>query len=184
MTGYSIGEIVEQIRVLADSYDPNADESSITHRRFRVDPPVPWDKADIENRFGITIPPDLEELWSRASRLHLFMFSDEPEETGVVIEPPSELSALRAYTERISVSRYLRADDLIIGADNVLLDFIVVIRCNPVMSDFGFVFVTQEMDERHEWVYAAESLGEFLRRFLDANREEYWQTDTAPHVIE
>src|SRR5690348_8730362 len=129
MARYSIGEIVEEIRALANSYDPNADECSITSRRFRVELPVPWDKRTIENTFSITIPPDLEELWDQVSLLHLFMFGDEPEETGVVIEQPDGLSALRAYAERISISRYLRADDLVIGADNVLLDFIVVIRC-------------------------------------------------------
>jgi hypothetical protein len=183
MARYSIGKIVEEIRVLADSYDPDADESSITSRRFRIDPPVPWDRTEIENRFGVTIPRDLEELWNRASALHIFMFGAKPEETGVEIYPPSKLAQLRTYADSFPLARYLRADDLVIGADHVLWDFLVVIRCNPAMSDFGYVFVTQEMDARHEWVYAAYSLGEFLRRYLDANGEEYWQTATAPHVL-
>ncbi|MCA1725017.1 MAG: hypothetical protein LC748_12375, partial [Thermomicrobia bacterium] len=154
MGTYQMVAVIEEIRALTAAHDPTADESSITHYRFRVEPPIPWDKSALEAALQITIPPDVEVLWNHVSSLHLFMVGSNPDETGVEIAPPSELMPLRKGADRLPLAHYLHADDLIVGADTVLWDFFVVVRCNPAISDFGYVFVTEEMEERHEWVYA------------------------------
>jgi hypothetical protein len=183
MAAYRMVEIVEEIRALAARHNSDADESLIEHYRFRVEPPVSWDKETLEAALQITIPPDVEELWGHASSLTMFMFGSRPDETGLEIDPPSGVILSRQYAKSLPIYQDLRADDLIIGVDHVLWDFLVVVRCNLAANDFGYVFVTQELDARHEWVYAAASLGEFLRRYLDAAGQEYWHTGTEPHVM-
>jgi hypothetical protein len=108
--------------------------------------------------------------------MRLFMLEPWPEGTGVVLISPVDLSRIHDEARAWAfLSRNVRSGDLIIGVHDVLDDFLIILRCDPQSTDFGYVFVTQEMYQRHEWVYAATSLGEFLERYIDARGEEFWQ---------
>jgi hypothetical protein len=93
----------------------------------------------------------------------------------VLISPEDSDGVHDEACARAFLSRNLRPGDLIIGVYDDLDDFLIILRCDPRRTDFGFVFVTQEMYQRHEGVYAATRLGEFLERYLDAKGDEFWQ---------
>lgn len=182
MSNEQVMQAIDRVLVLSQNHDPNADESAITGYRFAVLPPISWDKRAVETTFQITIPPNLETLWNSVSALHLFQLASSPNPTGLMILSPHDLAIAQEEAKTVAFPDDLRRSDLIIGVHRVLYDFRVVVRCDLSDDDFGFVFVTQEIEQRQDWVYAAESVGEFLLRYLDAVGKEYWHTGEEPHV--
>jgi len=182
MNREGIIHIVDEIYALSQRRNPIPDLSAVEGYRFEAVPPVPWNKRSVEEAFQITIPLDLEVLWNHASAMHLFQLVSSINPTGLTILSPDNLNVAQEEARTMAFPRDLQPSDLVIGVHRVLYDFRVIIRCDSSVDDFGFIFVTQEMEHRHEWVYAAESLTEFLRRYIDAVGQEYWHGGEFPHV--
>jgi hypothetical protein len=182
MSSEQVIQAIDRILALQQHSNLNFADSASARYRFTVLSPVPWNKSTVEATFQVTISSDLETLWNSASALDLFQLEGSISPTGVSILSPYDLVEAQEEARTVAFPQDLLQTDLVIGVHKVLYDFRIVIRCDPAIDDFGFVFVTQELDERAEWVYAAESLGDFLLRYLDAAGAEYWHTGEEPHV--
>lgn len=140
--------------------------------RCEVLPPAPWDREAIERSLGVTLPPDLDYLWTEASSLRLFEDVTYGQ-WGLIMWPPEQ--AIREQKQRISArSKEFRQGDLIVGeflGDSDL----VVMRCDPTEPDFGYVMIALPIDPRSEWYVVADSLGVFLSKFLESRFYKYWE---------
>ena len=131
-----------------------------------------YDQHRFENDLGVKTPPDLNELWAEASSLRLFEDKTYGQ-WGLILWSCDEV---KVKTEKIVSERRkdFRERDLIVGeflGDSDLL----VLRSDPECADFGTVLVALAMDSREDWDKVADSLGEFLRRFIEASGEKFWE---------
>ncbi len=50
----------------------------------------------------------------------------------------------------------------------------LLVRCKSDQPDFGQVLVALPIDPRPLWPVVAESLGEFLMKYVEASGDKYW----------
>jgi hypothetical protein len=138
----------------------------------QVLPPQPWDKKAFEESLGITLPLALVHLWNTTSEIRLFEDVSYGQ-WGLILGSPDRV--ITEQEKRIAERREdFRSGDLIIGeflgdADLLLL------RCDATSPDFGNVIIALPLDSREEWYIAAHSLESFLRQFIAAQGEKFWE---------
>jgi hypothetical protein len=138
---------------------------------FALAPPISWDRHELETGIGATIPPDLGTFWDCAGGARLFVDAEYGQwglalwsAADVKTHSPAELAK--------------RPNDCISG-DVFVGKFIgdqdrLLVRCKSGQPDFGQVFVALPIDPRALWPVVAESLGEFLMKYVEASGDKYW----------
>lgn len=148
-----------------DSPLPGAFECSV------VDP-VQWDKAEAERALRTEIPAELEELWRGCGGMSLYRDTTYGQWGLVVLSPKDALSAHTEYLQN--------SPEWVLPGDVVFARFrgdleLALLRCDRNAPDYGRVMIVAEMDERSLWRTAADSLEEFLTRFMDTKGDKYWE---------
>ena len=170
MTEQSIDSLLDTIRAIGDYCPPEITPPEIY--RCQVLPPVPWDKQTIEAAIQVEIPLDLDLLWRKASSLSLFEDIANGQ-WGLIILAPNEIPAFQR--EKYSYwGKELIRGDLIIGKFVGDPD-IVIVRCDPARDDFGSVVIGKAIAHRNGWFIAAPSVVAFLRAYLDAGGDWFWE---------
>jgi hypothetical protein len=114
---------------------------------------------------GRELPSELVELWTSARSARLFEDIDYGQWGLVLLSPPE--SADRTALELAERPGDFAAGDIVIGeflGDQELL----------VHTPTG-ILVALPLDPRSDWDVAADNLEEFLRRYLDAHGDKYWE---------
>jgi hypothetical protein len=52
---------------------------------------------------------------------------------------------------------------------------LVIVRCDPSQTDYGAVVIAAPIDPREDWPRVAESVTDFIKRFLDCKEQKYWE---------
>ena len=133
--------------------------------------PIDWDKRSLEKEFDMSIPEDLEELWTQTNSLTLF--EDEVfGQWGLYIFGPNEIKG--HHMDVIAEQDEYILGDLIVGrfiGDSDLL----VLRCDPKAKDFGNVVIAGPIDSRSEWPIVSTNLKSFIHSFLDEEGDKFWE---------
>ena len=118
-------------------------------------------------------PSDLRVLWDKTAGLILFHDMTYGQ-WGLVIWSPDQAIVRHRRMSRLH-SRDLVPGDLIIGeflGDQEL----VIVRCDPKISDFGSVVIVWPIDPRKDWPVVSPSLLDFLTKFVDNKGAKYRET--------
>lgn len=167
-----IQEIVERIR--REPPIPNPDGLFPENPAVcTVIDPMPWDRSKVERALGFEVPPAIATLWDCCGGLRLY--EDNLWCPGGLIV----LSPLEALEQHFEYLGGYRGEDAIRGdfafgrfRENLEL---LLIRCDKAAADYGSILVVAEMEPRPDWDKAADSLEEFLTRYMDARGEKYWE---------
>lgn len=155
------------------SSDSNAEPADGGLLVCRFPPPEPWNRLEFETSKHLTLPEDLVTLWSLANGATFFE-DVEFAQWGLVIWSPQ--ATLQPDSLLIDLYRdKLEAGDLPIGRFLGDLD-LVLLRCDPGVSDFGSVVIAISDYPRADWFRPAGSLGEFLERFARSPEAKYWES--------
>ena len=151
--------------------------SSLTPARViecKVQAPTEWDRPAIESDLGVTLPDEVVELWHTASEIRLH---DDVNygQWGCILWSPSEI--VQRHLERVSwrgSAENFLPGDLLIGEFRGDAE-LVVVRCDPFQRDYGSVLIGLPMDPRSDWPRVANSLLEFIQRFVAQPDKKYWE---------
>lgn len=170
MASHDIEQVLNDIRAVGVITVPDMPMTMTLH--CTISEPIPWNKTALEESLEITLPDDVEQLWTLVSSLCLFEDITYGQ-WGLVIWSPDQVVVehKRHLMER---PEQFRQGDLIIGeflGDSDLL----LIRCNPIDPDFGYVIVALPLYQREEWDVPSPSLTMFLRAFLDSRGGKFWE---------
>ena len=171
MEEYTIKHLIDTFRTI-DRIE-HSDMPMIFSLSCTVSSPVAWNKRKLENELNITIPLDLEKLWNEASSLRLFEDTTYGQ-WGLIIWSPDQIVEQQKLQAAQKREQDFRRGDLIIGRFLGDLE-LPILRCDPASNDFGRVIIALEIYHRSEWYTAAESLTVFLRKFLEARGEKFWE---------
>ena len=169
MKTYDIKQEVDLIRHI----DPITlhDTPKPTIYRCTVHPAKEWDQGTLETQLQVTIPFELDQLWSEASRLELYR-DETYGQWGIIIwSPDIVLTGQDAIKDR-------RPEDLLKG-DLAIGEFrgdsdIILLRCDPTQPDFGAIVIVDPIMPRSYWTTAADSLSMFLHQLRESEGEKYW----------
>ena len=173
MTEDGIDGLLSRIRALGTL-------DHVYHRGHRVDgplsctvaPAMPWNGPEMEVVLNLTLPGDLERLWTKTSGLRLFEDIKDGQ-WGLVLWGPA--GALRKSPMEISRRKIdFRSGDLVVGEFLGDAD-LLVIRCDRGADDFGKAMIALEIDPRDEWPTVGKSTLEFLEKFIDASGDKFWE---------
>ncbi|MDO5651587.1 MAG: SMI1/KNR4 family protein, partial [Moraxella sp.] len=122
----------------------------------------------------LSVPNDYDELLMISNGLTLFV-DEKYGQWGLRIYGCDEVVS----RNRLWKESYRRADlvygDLIIGeflGDSDLL----IMRCDEDCDDFGSILISLPLDYRKDWYYPAASLSEFLKKYIEAEGEKFWES--------
>ena len=131
-----------------------------------IEPPA--ELSEVETAWsGGSVPSDLAELWSLAGGGRLFEDIDHGQ-WGLRILSPVESA------ERTSVERSTRPHDYLDG-DVVLGEFLGD-QDLLVVTASGGVLIALPLDPRGDWWRPAPDLGDFLKRYVQADGLKYWES--------
>jgi hypothetical protein len=137
----------------------------------RVVDGVEWSKGDVEQDLGVRIPEELIMLWNNCGGLRLYEDVSDGQ-WGLVVLSPREL-ALQNQEYREEKGDALLPGDLIFATFRGDLE-LSLMRSDEKAADYGRIVIVAEMDQREDWYTAAQSLEEFLTRFMDSHGDKYW----------
>ena len=135
-------------------------------------PPQPWKPNIFEKSLQVTLPKSLKQLWDKTSELRLFEDMAYGQ-WGLVVWSPNQVIQ-EQEKRKAQRQKDFRTSDLIIGeflGDSELL----LIRCDEGEPDFGNVMIALPLDRREEWYIAADSLEEFLSKWIATRGEKFWE---------
>jgi hypothetical protein len=138
----------------------------------KVDPPVRYDKSQLEANLSVTIPEDLVVLWQEVSQLRLFE-DIQFGQWGLILWSPLEVTGHHRENVADRPEQYVKGD-LIVGefkGDQEML----LVRCDVAATDFGAVLIALPIYSRRDWYVAARSLTDFLVSFVDAQGHKFWE---------
>jgi hypothetical protein len=136
-----------------------------------VYPAKKWDKATLETRLQVTIPFEMEQLWTEAS--HLELYKDETYgQWGIIIWDAERVLTRQEYVKSSRLHDFL-SGDLAIGEFRGDSD-IILIRCDPTQPDFGVIIIADPIMRREYWATAAECLSMFLHQLRESDGDKYW----------
>ncbi|NEP10649.1 MAG: SMI1/KNR4 family protein [Symploca sp. SIO2C1] len=136
-------------------------------------PAQPWRPDIFKESLKITLPEGLKQLWYQVSELRLFEDLTYGQ-WGLVFWSPNQVIQ-EQETRMAQRQEDFRSSDLIIGeflGDSELL----LIRCNEQETDFGKVMIALPLEQREEWYVAADSLEEFLSKWITFRGEKFWES--------
>lgn len=171
MTERDIYHTIKYIQTLPDEVFENASLPKSWRYHYSIIPPVNWSVPTFQKQLGLTLPKDAETLWSLAAGLRL---NEEINygQWGLVIWGPT-LTLERQSEAKASREDDFQEGDLIIGeflGDSDL----ILLRCDPTQGDFGSIMIALPLDPRKKWYKVAESLSEFIEKFLETPYRKYW----------
>lgn len=161
-------KIIESLREENEKFD----SLTLTYRS-KVHPATKWEQAQLEVELGLQLPPDLIEFWNLTSGMRLFE-EIHYRQWGLILWSAAEVMNNHKNQEN-SVCENLNSSDLVIGEFKGDLD-LVVMRCDPKAGDYGHILIADAIDPRREWDLVADSLREFLERYLESPKVKYWST--------
>lgn len=123
------------------------------------------------------IPDDLRDFWQEVRTATLFE-DQQYGQWGVVVLDPEE--ALFETSEQAAA----RPADFV-SSDLVIARFLgdsdlVLIRCDPTLSDFGTMTVALPIEPHDSWPVVANSFGDFLEKLTEAQGDKYWEQNANP----
>jgi len=167
----SIKQLVSQFRSIRSYHPPGLPIPQ--EQRCVVLPYLEWDPDHVQQVLSIVLPADLRALWSETCGLVLFEDITFGQWGLVVWSPDTTCTRhLRKVLQR-KPGAFLPGD-LVIGeflGDSDL----VVIRCDPSEPDVGSVMVAPPGYTHADWYRPAQSLTEFLGKFLQSNGGKFWE---------
>ena len=116
-------------------------------------------------------PSDLVDFWSEARTARLFVDQEYGQWGLEILAPDHAAAATKEY--KATRNRDFVQGDLIIGkflGDSDLL----LLRCDPLGDDFGFVLIVLPLDRRADWYPVATSLQAFLNSYVKSGGEKFW----------
>jgi hypothetical protein len=132
---------------------------------------LPTDTRDVAAEWaGAVLPPDAIALWSACGGARLFEDIDYGQ-WGLVLLDARESHA-RTQIERTRRRTEFRADDVVIGTFLGDQELLVLA---PSEADARRLLVALPLDSRSDWFAAGSDLGEFLKSYLDACGEKFWE---------
>jgi hypothetical protein len=122
---------------------------------------------------GTELPAELVEMWSTSRQSRLFEDVDYGQWGLVLLSP----AAAARYTaaQRAGRPGAYRDDDIVVG--EFLGDQELLVLA-PGEAGHGHVLIALPLDDRPDWDRAADSLAEFLARYLEAAGAKYWERST------
>lgn len=136
-------------------------------------PPRKFTSEHIEKALGIQLPNVLLDLWEKTAGLRLFEDTDFGQ-WGLVTWPASQLIKKNHQVFSNRPSEY-REGDLIIG-EFLGDEELVVLRSDSTSQDYGKVLISLPIYPRRDWYVAADSIVEFLKRYVITHGQKYWET--------
>src|SRR4051794_8555557 len=106
---------VSLIHTLSERSVLGAGNTTGTRYHFEVAPARRWNPRYLSETLRLAVPPDLEALWNRASRLILFALPASPNTTGLMVLSPDEVIGARREAFEVAFPHDLRQGDLIVG---------------------------------------------------------------------
>jgi hypothetical protein len=137
---------------------------------------VPWQRREIEEQLGVTLPEELVSLWESVSSIRLFEDTTHGQR-GLLVWSPSEVLRRNPEERRAYRGPEFRDGDLIIGEFRGDLERVLV-RCDQESDDFGRVIIVAELDQRNDWCVPAASVLEFLEGFVASYGQKFWEPRT------
>jgi hypothetical protein len=169
----SILDVIERARqepAFADPERISSDEQLVC----RVLDPTPWDRSALERNLNVEIPDDLAKLWGSCGGLILYE-DTEFRQWGLVVRSPP-------HPDVATLNREYREDKAARGlpGDLVFARFWgdrerPLIRTDKAAADYATIMIVDEMDPRSYWYTVAQTLEDFLTRFMDAHGKKYWE---------
>lgn len=138
-------------------------------------PPAPYESPAIEAALNATLPGDIIGLWAAASEIRLWEDVNYGQ-WGCILWSPTAVAAGHDRAAKRLRPDDLRTGDVIIGEFRGDSDHLIL-RCDRDAIDFGSVVVALPIDRRCDWYRAADSLEDFMRRFLASPDRKYWEAE-------
>jgi hypothetical protein len=137
-----------------------------------VKAPVGWDASAIESALPVKLPDDIKALWNTAAEVRLL--SDvNYSQWGCILWSPSEIVRRHEKALGWRGTENFRPGDLVIGEFQGDAD-LVVLRCDPHGADFGRIVVALGTDPRESWPSVADSIGDFIVKFVASPDIKFW----------
>ena len=163
--------ILDVLRRLATEWSsPRSATHHGTPTAFRLS--CTLDEMPADGDAGVALPPPLAEFWQEARGARLFEDAVHGQ-WGLILSSP-EASAARSHRFSEEREHQARPGDLIVGeflGDQDLL----LVRCDPAVSDFGTVLVALPLDDREDWYVVAPSLTAFLEKYEQEEGAKFWE---------
>lgn len=134
----------------------------------------PANSSVIETTFGQRkLPTSLLDFWKHTSGGRLYEDVTYGQ-WGLILYSPEETQA-RSETVRELYPENHRPSDLVIG--EFLGDTeILFIEAEVDSPNFGAVYVASPLDPRSDWSRVGDDLADFLKQFVRADGEKFWET--------
>ncbi|EAQ79166.1 SMI1/KNR4 family protein [Blastopirellula marina] len=132
------------------------------------------DEAVTQEELSVILPvchQDIARFWMHARNAHLFHDQTYGQWGLEILDPLRVANTTAQFYERRK--RDFVSGDIIVGKFFGDSD-VLVIRNNPEIDDFGYVYVALPIDPRSEWHLAAKSFEEFLNLFVKSGGDKYW----------
>lgn len=116
------------------------------------------------------LPEDVNEFWAHYESAELFK-DVEYGQWGLEIFSPEKAKQYTRFFRR-EYSKYARKSDVIIGhfiGDSDLL----LVSCD-IYRNFGQIIVVPPLDDRPDWLIAAENFTDFLSQYSQNEGNKYW----------
>jgi len=170
----SIVDIINRIRREPPYADPEEVEMFAEKRYIcKVFEAESWERATVEERLGVGIPPELNEFWTTCGGLVLYEDNLHRQWGLVLLGPLHEELQILNEAYRRDWTDSVMPGDLIIGKFWGDRDR-PMIRCDKEAADYGSVIIVEDTDPREEWCMVGVSLEEFLRQFMESRTRKFW----------
>lgn len=135
--------------------------------------PVPWDRAELESKLGVEIPPELAVFWDACGGLILYE-DNLHGQWGLALHGPNdpELFQINAEYHEYWAGSTLVGDLLFASCYGDRERGLI--RCDKNAPDYGSIIIVAEMDPRPDWEKAAPSIEEFILRFMESRTRKFW----------
>lgn len=158
----------KQITALLEAFASYPESTEHLRLGSSVSPPATED--DIDLAWGVDLPAELRALWRSCSRAVLFKDLDYGQ-WGLAILTPD---ASRRRTARCHLERpdEFESQDVVLGEFLGDQELLVVA---PSESGDRRLLIARPLDARREWPAAGRDVTDFLRRYLAAAGDKYWE---------
>lgn len=168
----SIVDVIARVRREPPYADP---EAIFPEKRYicKVVDPVAWDRAELESKLGVEIPPELATFWDTCGGIVLYE-DNLHGQWGLALHGPNDPDLFRINQEYHKYWRdCILPGDLLFASCYGDLDR-GLIRCDKNAPDYGSVIVVTDMGRREEWENAAPSIEQFILRFMESRTRKFW----------
>ena len=121
---------------------------------------------------NVQLPDELVKFWKVCNGIELFCDQNYGQWGLILFSPQQILSATKMQKE-IYEDNILETD-IVIGKLKGDSEF-PILRCDPTQEDFGHIIIGMPAYSRNEWSRVANSLEEFIHKFIESPLKIYWE---------